>query len=53
MINSSIILHLILTPPCLILLRERECVETIAVKHSERNKHFKVCNICDKVRGTL
>ena len=26
------------------------CIETIAVKHSERNKHIKVCNICDEVR---
>ena len=49
-IKNSSILHSILTPPCLIWLSERGCVGTIAVKHSERNKHVRVCNICDEVR---
>ena len=50
LVRNSSILHLILTPHRLICLRERRCVETIVVKHSERNKHVRVCDIFDEVR---
>ena len=44
------VLHSNIIPHRSIWLHERGCVGTIAVKHSEQNKHVRVCNICDEVR---
>ena len=51
--SNSSILHSILTPHRSIRLRERGCKGTIAVNHSERDKHVRVCNRCDEVRDVV
>ena len=55
MINSSILQHFTpySHPPLIDMLARKGMCTNYRGKHSKRNKHIKVCNVCNELRLTL